>query len=204
MIGIVDYGMGNIKAFSNIYKQLGFPFKLIKTQEDFVGVKKIILPGVGAFDHAMMRLGKSGLLETLNDLVLNKKRPVLGICVGMQMMAKCSGEGILEGLGWIDATVNKFNIEELGNENPLPHMGWNSIKYKAENPLFNELGFESRFYFLHSYYFKASNEIESIATAKYGDRFTCAINYDNIYGVQFHPEKSHNNGVQLLKNFGNL
>lgn len=204
MIGIVDYGMGNIKAFSNIYKQLGIPFKIINSVEDFIGVEKIILPGVGAFDHAMMCLGKSGLLEILNDLVLNKKIPVLGICVGMQMMAKSSAEGIVDGLGWIDAKVNKFNKEELGCGNPLPHMGWNSIEFKGENLLFDDVGSNSRFYFLHSYYFKTSNKIDSIATAKYGQRFTCAINYDNIFGVQFHPEKSHSNGVQLLKNFGKL
>lgn len=204
MIGIVDYGMGNKKAFSNIYKQLGMPFKIIKSEEDFIGVEKIILPGVGAFDHAMMRLGESGLLEILNDLVLIKKKPVLGVCVGMQIMAKSSEEGILDGLGWIDSTVIEFNKEELRSGNPLPHMGWNSIECEGENLLFSNIGSNSRFYFLHSYYFKTSNKNASIATAKYGHHFTCAINFENIFGVQFHPEKSHNNGVQLLKNFGKL
>ena len=204
MIGVVDYGMGNIKAFSNIYKQLDIPHKIIFSEEHFKDVEKIILPGVGAFDHAMMRLGKSGLLETLNDLVLNKKKPVLGICVGMQMMAKYSEEGTLSGLGWIEATVNKFNKEELGDNKPLPHMGWNSVNHIEGNPLFKDIKSNSRFYFLHSYYFKPLSKEYSVASAEYGDKFTCATSLDNIFGVQFHPEKSHHNGMQLLKNFSNL
>ena len=204
MIGIVNYGMGNIKAFSNIYKQLNIPHRIITSREHFKDVEKIILPGVGAFDHAMMRLGESGLLETLNDLVLNKKKPVLGICVGMQMMAKSSEEGILSGLGWIEATVNKFNKEGLGGGNPLPHMGWNSVNHIVSNPLFKDIDANSRFYFLHSYYFNSESKEHSIALTEYGDQFTCAIGQDNIFGVQFHPEKSHHNGVQLLKNFSNL
>ena len=204
MIGIVDYGMGNIKAFSNIYKQLDIPHKIIKSREHFKDVEKIILPGVGAFDHAMMCLEKSGLLETLNDLVLNKKKPILGVCVGMQMMAKSSEEGTLSGLGWIEATVNKFKKEELGGGNPLPHMGWNSIEHMSDNLLFKDIDVSSRFYFLHSYYFNSTNEEDSIASSMYGNHFTCATNRDNIFGVQFHPEKSHHNGVQLLINFSNL
>jgi len=204
MIGIVDYGMGNIKAFSNIYKQLDIPHRVVTCKEHFKDVEKIILPGVGAFDHAMMRLGKSGLLETLSHLVLNKKKPVLGICVGMQMMAKSSEEGIFGGLGWIDAEVIKFNKEAPGSENPLPHMGWNLVEYMDDNPLFKDIDVNSRFYFLHSYYFNSTNKDNFIATTEYGKRFTCAINRDNIFGVQFHPEKSHHNGMQLLKNFSNL
>ena len=204
MIGIVDYGIGNIKAFSNIYKQLDIPHRIITSKKHFKDVEKIILPGVGAFDHAMIRLGESGLLETLNDLVLNKKKPVLGICVGMQMMAKSSEEGVFSGLGWIEATVNKFNKEKFGGDKPLPHMGWNSVNQIVGNPLFKDIDVNSRFYFLHSYYFNSINEGDSIASSMYGSRFTCATNRDNIFGVQFHPEKSHHNGVQLLINFSNL
>ena len=204
MIGIVDYGIGNIKAFSNIYKQLDISHRIITSKKHFNDVEKIILPGVGAFDHAMIRLGESGLLETLNDLVLNKKKPVLGICVGMQMMAKSSEEGVLSGLGWIEATVNKFNKEKFGGDKPLPHMGWNSVNQIASNPLFKDINVNARFYFLHSYYFKSINKENSIAFAEYGDQFTCATNQDNIFGVQYHPEKSHHNGMQLLKNFSNL
>ena len=203
MIGIIDYGMGNIKAFSNIYKQLDIPYKIITSKEHFKDVEKIILPGVGAFDHAMSQLNRSGLFDALNDLVLNQKKPVLGVCVGMQMMANCSEEGVLNGLGWIDATVNKFNKEELNNK-PLPHMGWNSVNQIASNPLFKDIDVNSRFYFLHSYYFNPASKEHSIALAEYGDQFTCATGRDNIFGVQFHPEKSHHNGMQLLKNFSNL
>ena len=204
MIGIVDYGMGNIKAFSNIYKQFDIPHRVITSKNHFKDVEKIILPGVGAFDHAMMRLGESGLLETLNDMVINKKKPVLGICVGMQMMAKSSEEGTLSGLGWIEATVKKFNKEENGCGNPLPHMGWNSVNHVVDNPLFKDIDANSRFYFLHSYYFSSASKEHSIGLTEYGDQFTCATRRDNIFGVQFHPEKSHQNGMQLLINFSNL
>ena len=203
MIGIVDYGMGNIKAFSNIYKSLNVPHKVVKAEEHLKDVEKIILPGVGAFDHAMRQLNRSGFLDALNDLVLHQKKPVLGVCVGMQMMANCSEEGVLNGLGWIDATVNKFNKEELNNK-PLPHMGWNSVDYTIDNQLFEGIGANPRFYFLHSYYFNPENKGNSIALAEYGKKFTCVVNRDNIFGVQFHPEKSHYNGVQILKNFSNL
>lgn len=204
MIGIVDYGMGNIKAFSNIYKELDIPHRIITKKENFKDIEKIILPGVGAFDHAMMRLNESDLLETLNDLVLNKKKPVLGICVGMQMMAKSSEEGVNVGLGWIEATVNKFNIGKFADDMPLPHMGWNSVEHKESDPLFKGIEVNSRFYFLHSYYFNPLKKENSIALAEYGYQFTCATRRENIFGVQFHPEKSHQNGMQLLKNFSDL
>jgi imidazole glycerol-phosphate synthase subunit HisH len=204
LIGIVNYGIGNIKAFSNIYNQLDIHHKIITEKKDFNDVEKIILPGVGSFDHAMTCLNESGLLETLNSLVLDKKKPVLGICVGMQMMAMSSEEGELKGLGWIEASVKKFNKEKLGDKNPLPHMGWNSVIQTPNNFLFKNIDPSARFYFLHSYYFKSQHKKNSIALAMYGDLFSCAISKNNIYGVQFHPEKSHQNGIQLLKNFSNL
>jgi len=128
----------------------------------------------------------------------------LGICVGMQMMAKSSDEGVLSGLGWIDATVVKFNKSELSVENPLPHMGWNSVEQMSNNPLFKDIEKNSKFYFLHSYYFNSRKKENSTAITKYGNLFTCCANSENIFGVQFHPEKSHYNGVQLLKNFSNI
>ncbi len=197
MIAIVDYGVGNIKAFVNIYKNLNISYKVVKD------VDKIILPGVGSFDHAMESLQNSGMKEKLDLLVLEKKLPVLGICVGMQMLAKSSDEGKLSGLGWIDATVKKLDKSKIKN-GPLPHMGWNTLNIKKENKIFNNLENDPRYYFLHSYYFECSNKDDVIATTTYGEEFECMINYENIYGIQPHPEKSHHNGIQLLKNFGEL
>lgn len=204
MIAIIDYGLGNIKAFANVYKNLDVPYKIATTKEDLINIDKIILPGVGAFDHAMTLLQNSGMREELDDLVLDKKLPVIGICVGMQILANSSDEGVQKGLGWIDAEVKKFNHDELPNKAPLPHMGWNAIKPDLNNPLVDGLNDQSRFYFLHSYYFQPKNKKDIVASANYGLDFTCAVNFENIYGVQFHPEKSHHNGVQLLKNFGTL
>jgi len=203
MIGIIDYGVGNIKAFSNIYEQLNLSFKIVKNIEDFFDVTKIILPGVGSFDHAMTSLQNSGMREKLDELVLEKKLPVIGICVGMQMLAKSSEEGNLKGLGWIDGTVKKFDKSKIKN-GPLPHMGWNTLNIEKENGIFKNLEEEPRFYFLHSYYFECNNKEDVIATATYGKRFECMVNHENIYGIQCHPEKSHHNGIQLLKNFGEL
>ncbi len=204
MIGIINYGLGNIKAFANVYKNLDIEHKIVSKSEDFENIDKIILPGVGAFDHAMTLLQNSGMREILDELVLIKKLPVIGICVGMQVLAKSSDEGVLNGLGWIDAEVKKFNLEELPPKAPLPHMGWNNIMPDSNSKLMSGLNDESRFYFLHSYYFKTDNKESILATANYGIDFTCAVQSENVYGVQFHPEKSHHNGVQLLKNFGNL
>ena len=203
MIGIIDYGVGNIKAFANIYKNLNIPFKIVKDISEFENITKLILPGVGSFDHAMTSLENSGMREKLDELVLEKKIPVIGICVGMQMLAKSSEEGTLNGLGWIDGIVKKFNKSKIKNA-PLPHMGWNNLKIEKKNKIFDNLEENPRYYFLHSYYFECENKEDVIATATYGEKFDCMINHKNIYGIQCHPEKSHHNGMQLLKNFGEL
>lgn len=204
MIAIIDYGLGNVMAFANIYKNLDIPFKITKNKADLKDISKIILPGVGAFDHAMESLQNSGMREVIDELVLEKKVPVIGICVGMQMLAQSSDEGALSGLGWINAKVKKFDSSTLDKNSPLPHMGWNSINIAHENALLEHIDNEARFYFLHSYYFECHDKNDSVATAFYGDDFTCIVNKENIYGVQFHPEKSHHNGIQLLKIFGRL
>lgn len=203
MIGIIDYGVGNIKAFTNIYKNLNIPFKIVKDISEFENITKLILPGVGSFDHAMTSLQNSGMREKLDELVLEKKIPVIGICVGMQMLAKSSEEGTLNGLGWIDGIVKKFDKSKIKNA-PLPHMGWNNLKIEKKNKIFDNLEENPRYYFLHSYYFECENKEDVIATATYGEKFDCMINHKNIYGIQCHPEKSHHNGMQLLKNFGEL
>ena len=205
MSGIIDYGLGNIRAFSNIYESLDIPNKIIKSENDFEDVQKIILPGVGAFDYAITSLRESLLLSRLNYEVLECNKPVLGICVGMQMMANNSEEGKLDGLGWIDANVKKFNLDKVDIQKfPLPHMGWNKVTNLTENELLKNLNNESRFYFLHSYYFDEKSSNDAIAQSAYIEKFTSIVKKNNIYGVQFHPEKSHENGIQLLKNFSDL
>lgn len=203
MIAIIDYGLGNVKAFANVYKRLNLPILIAKEARDLENASKIILPGVGAFDYAMTLLNQSGMREKLEQLVLDKEIPVLGICVGMQILANSSEEGHLPGLGWIAGKVKKFQPEQI-QHNPLPHMGWNSISPKSSTGIFQNIEADSRFYFLHSYYFANEEPSEAITTANYGSTFNCSVNKKNIYGVQFHPEKSHQAGIQLLKNFGTL
>jgi glutamine amidotransferase len=204
MIGIIDYGVGNIRAFLNIYNKLSVPVKIVKTGDEFGNVTKLILPGVGSFDYAMQRLEASGMRSYIDEMVLVNQVPVLGVCVGMQMLANDSEEGILPGLKWIDASVKKFDADKIPFETHLPHMGWNDIQAEQKNGLFKGLENEAQFYFLHSYYFETHQSGSQIAVSKYGIDFCCAVNYKNIYGVQFHPEKSHQYGITLLNNFAKI
>lgn len=203
MIALVDYGLGNIQAFANIYRRLGIEAWAARTPDDLRRASQIILPGVGAFDWAMTRLQASGLREVLDEEVLGKKKSVLGICVGMQMLARSSEEGGLPGLGWIDATVVKFDTRLLEGKTHLPHMGWNDATPMSTDTLFSGLD-APRYYFLHSYFMKPDREENILATSSYGVTFTSAVRSDNVYGTQFHPEKSHDWGVRLLKNFAEL
>lgn len=200
MLAIIDYGVGNISAFLNIYKQLNIPVVRATDVRHLDNVTKLILPGVGNFDYAMEKFNLSGMRDRVDELVLNQNVSVIGICVGLQMMANSSEEGKEKGLCWIDSKVKRLNIKDFNL--PLPHMGWNDIETK-KNKLFLNLDAGSKFYFLHSYYFNCM-ENDTIATTNYGIKFTCAANKNNIYGVQFHPEKSHKYGIQLLKNFAEL
>jgi glutamine amidotransferase len=204
MITIIDYGVGNIFAFQNVYKRLNIPTKIATTSQDLSDAKKLILPGVGSFDYAMAQLNASGMRETLDELVLKQKVPIIGICVGMQMMGNRSDEGILDGLKWIDSEIIKFDINLIKQRTKLPHMGWNDVLPISDHPLFHGLNKEAIFYFLHSFYFKCNNPKESIAISNYGISFSSAVNRENIYGIQFHPEKSHEYGEKLLQNFANL
>lgn len=204
MIVIIDYGLGNINAFVNVFKGLDIPVKIAKKKSDLEGATKIILPGVGAFDYAMSKLIESGMRTKLDQLVLVDKVPVIGICVGMQILANSSEEGLLPGLGYINGVVKKFNVSQFHQKTHLPHMGWNDIQPQSGHQLFKELDSEPLYYFLHSYYFECNQSSDAIAKANYGIEFVCAVNHENVYGVQFHPEKSHHYGVQLLKNFAEL
>ncbi len=201
MIGIVDYGLGNAQAIANIYKRLGVEHRLARTHDDLLAASHLILPGVGSFDWAMARLDASGMRATLERLVCDDQRPVLGICVGMQMMADGSDEGRAAGLSWIPARVKLFDDARFSGPTHLPHMGWNDVVPESPDALFSGLESDSRFYFLHSYYFDAQDRGNVLATADYGGRFACAVRRGNVWGVQFHPEKSHQWGIQMLKNF---
>ena len=204
MITIIDYGVGNIFAFQNVFKRLNIPSKIAKCENDLIGSSKLILPGVGHFDYAMSQLNNSGMRDRLDELVLKEKIPVMGICVGMQIMAKKSDEGTSDGLCWINAYVKKFDEATINHHTKLPHMGWNNVKPNKNHPLFRGLEQEAIFYFLHSFYFKCSNQENSIFKTDYGINFSSSVQHDNIYGIQFHPEKSHSYGERLLKNFANL
>tara|TARA_B100000963_G_C22498116_1_gene612456 strand:- start:303 stop:923 length:621 start_codon:yes stop_codon:yes gene_type:complete len=203
LIGIIDYGSGNIQAIRNIYKRLKIETFIVREPQDVSCASKLILPGVGAFDEAISKLDKSGLRNALDEAVLENKVPVMGICVGMQIMADKSEEGTLRGLGWISGSVKHFDINEINFVPKLPHMGWNSI-VASQHSIFDGINKNIGFYFLHSYFFKAEINKNVIATTFYQHEFDCAINKDNIFGFQFHPEKSHSNGIRLFKNFSDL
>ena len=204
MITVVNYGLGNVQAFANLYKRMNIPAKVAANASDLEDATRLILPGVGAFDHAMELLDASGMRHALDDLVSRRRMPVLGVCVGMQILSKSSEEGKLAGLGWIDGRVRRFDESKLPRPARLPHMGWNDVVPKSGARLF--CGFESdcRFYFLHSYHFECASDDDVVAKSEYGMSFSCAVHSNNIYGVQFHPEKSHDYGMRLLKNFAEM
>lgn len=204
MISILDYGSGNISAFSHIYKKSNIPHKIVSSAEELKDATKIILPGVGAFDIVMASLDRSGMRELLDELVLEKEVPILGVCVGMQIMAEASDEGTEKGLSWIKGSVKKIDTTTLQHKPTTPHMGWNDITIKKPNHIFDNIDNRKGFYFLHSYYFACANKDEVLATVNYGTDLPCAVHINNIYGFQFHPEKSHSNGVALLQNFAGL
>lgn len=204
MIKIVNYGSGNIQAILNIYKQLNLDCAVANSPAQLSGATKLILPGVGAFDETMKELLESGFHAELDQMVLENKIPVLGVCVGMQILANKSEEGKLPGLGYIDGEVKKFDTNTFTHKPHLPHLGWNSIEPAKEHPIFKDIDFEQGFYFLHTYYFSCNSKDDILAQTEYGVEFSSAVNHENIFGMQFHPEKSHSNGVQLFKNFANL
>lgn len=200
MISIIDYGLGNVFAFRNAYERLNIPVTMARTASDVEKASKLILPGVGAFDRAMERLDASGLRGAIEEFALGKKLPLLGVCVGMQMLTESSEEGEKAGLGWIGGQVRKFQDHAVA----LPHMGWNDVEPGRHGDLFEGMNGDARFYFLHSYYVDCRDPADILAVADYGGEFCCAVNRSNIFGVQFHPEKSHHWGSRLLKNFAEL
>lgn len=204
MITIIDYGLGNIAAFANVYKRMNVPFGIARTAAELEPAERIVLPGVGAFDHAMTLLDRSGMRGVLEDHVRERQTPVVGVCVGMQILCDASDEGELPGLGWIPGRVRHFSASAEAAQLPLPHMGWNDVHPGRDQPLFTGLGNDSRFYFLHSYYVDCEQADDVAATAEYGFEFGCAVRRGNVHGVQFHPEKSHHFGAAVLRNFAHV
>lgn len=199
MIAIVDYDMGNVASVANMLKRIGAPSVLTRDPAVLADAEKIILPGVGAFDKGMKNLATFGLRESLDEAALERRVPILGICLGMQLLTERSEEGNEAGLGWIQGRTVRFRFPP---ESPLkiPHMGWNYVRPVKSNPLISNSE-RSRFYFVHGYYVECSREEDVLATATYGSEFSCVVSRDNIFGVQFHPEKSHRFGMGLLEGF---
>lgn len=202
MITIVDYGMGNLGSMLNMFKRIGVPARIESDPEAIRCAEKLVLPGVGAFDAAMQRINDlPGLRVALEDRALAQKVPVLGVCLGMQLLTRASEEGKLPGLGWISGAARRFP-RQAGLK--VPHMGWNIARPAAPSRLTAEMGPEPRYYFVHSYYVQVDDPSHALMRSHYGIDFDSAIGRDNIYGVQFHPEKSHRFGMQILKNFAEL
>jgi glutamine amidotransferase len=197
MTVIIDYGLGNLGSIANMIKKIGHTSIITSDLEEIKNASKLILPGVGSFDNGMRNLAELGMIEVLNQKVLIEKTPVLGICLGMQLMTKSSEEGKLAGLGWIDAQTKKFISDTL----KIPHMGWNILKHQKESKLFDELESEKRYYFVHSYYVECLNKEDMLTLTTYTHDFVSSFERDNIIGAQFHPEKSHKFGMNLLTNF---
>jgi glutamine amidotransferase len=203
MIVIVDYGMGNLGSVLNMFKKVGAEAKISSDLNEISKAPKILLPGVGAFDTAMQRINDAGMLAVLNQKALVEKVPVLGICLGMQLLTNSSEEGKLLGLGWIDGAAYNFK-ERIDESLRIPHMGWNITSIEQQNAITAGYNGEVRFYFVHSYYVKVVNRSHCMMETNYGLPFDSAIVKDNIFGAQFHPEKSHKFGMHLFKNFAKI
>lgn len=199
MVGIIDYKVGNIGSIINMLQRLGVDSIAVKDATSLTKCKSFILPGVGAFDEGMYNLKNSGMLTALEQEVMRNKKPLLGICLGMQLLTNGSEEGQLAGLGWFNANTKKFAFPE-NSIFKIPHMGWDYIEVNKPSSLLNSSA-RQRFYFVHSYYVECEEEQDILASCTNGVDFTCAISHDQIYGVQFHPEKSHRFGMEVLQNF---
>lgn len=201
MLTIVDYGLGNLGSIKNMLKKIGVESEITSDSEKIRSASKLILPGVGAFDNGMTNLKEAGLIDVLNKKVHDEKTPILGICLGMQLMTNSSEEGSEKGLGWINAETKKFDFSGTEKKYPVPHMGWEYVKAKKASRLLENMYDEPRFYFVHSYFVSVNNPVDALLETNYGFDYVSGFEKGNIVGVQFHPEKSHKFGMVLLKNF---
>jgi glutamine amidotransferase len=201
MITIIDYGVGNLASIHNMFRRLGHPAVITANLEAVAAAEKLLLPGVGAFDYGVSRLRDSGMMEALNHAVLKNVTPILGICLGAQLLTRRSDEGQLPGLGWFDAETVAFDRGKLTHGERIPHMGWTDLEVARPHPLLTDLPEAPRFYFVHSFHLLCSKDEEVIATAHHGYSFAAGIARGHIAGVQFHPEKSHKFGMKVLDNF---
>jgi imidazole glycerol-phosphate synthase subunit HisH len=199
VITIVDYNMGNLGSIRNMLKKIGHESEITSDPQRIASAAKLLLPGVGAFDAGMEGLERSALIPLLNARVLRDRVPILGICLGMHLMTRCSAEGRRRGLGWVDAEVVRFEPGHNGLR--VPHMGWNRVMASRLSPLTENLPEEPRFYFVHSYFVRCHQPDDVLFTTPYGSAFHSAFQHGNVFGVQFHPEKSHRFGMALLRNF---
>jgi glutamine amidotransferase len=204
MIAIVDYGSGNVAAIADIFKRLKLQHSITRDHAELRDAERYVLPGVGAFDTTMRTLTESGLVGLLNEEVQGKGKKILGICVGMQILGDSSDEGSLPGLGWIPGHIRRIDTTAIQGLPKLPHMGWNSVRLTMPSPLFEGVDLDRGFYFLHSYYFDAAEQTSVIATVECGGDLPCGVTRGNVFGLQFHPEKSHANGVAVFRNFAML
>jgi len=206
MIAIVDYNMGNLGSIGNMLRKIGVESVVTSDHEEISQASKLILPGVGAFDSGMESLENAGLDKLLAEMVLQRKTPILGICLGMQMMTRRSEEGDRPGLGWLQADTVRFKFDPDNEKLKIPHMGWNVAYPRRCDSLFNGLADtdQAAFYFVHSYHVVCDSDADVLASAEHGYRFACAVERGNISAVQFHPEKSHRYGMRFLKNFAEM
>jgi glutamine amidotransferase len=204
-IVIINYGIGNLTSVQNMLRKAGADDVIISSEAtDICSADKLVLPGVGHFDYGMKMLIDSKLVPIIEEQIFNKKIPILGICLGAQLMTQSSEEGTIDGLGWVKGSTVSFDKSRMTVDLKVPHMGWNYVKVESNNELSDELTEESRFYFVHSYHLKMSDPKDIWLSTQYGYEFTAAFRKDNLYACQFHPEKSHKYGLKLMKNFVNL
>lgn len=203
MIAIINYGLGNLTSIQNMFRRLGIDAVITNDKQKIQDASKILLPGVGHFKKGMSNLEESGMVQLLHQQVIEKGKPILGICLGAQLLTKFSEEGDVKGLGWVDANTIRFDDSKL-EKLPIPHMGWADVNVQGTAELWRDLPSNPRFYFVHSYHFDFSDKNEIAATANYGYEFACAFQKENVYGTQFHPEKSHKFGMKVLENFSKI